>query len=210
MITREERKMVFENFSDWLSQMTPEKIFNGDFSVFLPIFYLIVSIAIYAILIWHFYRFIAKRNIFKISPKKHAKVIHFLKYFLLFPFVASIFFIGFSLMLLFLTKNLDLQSVLSTSFAVIAAIRITAYYSEDLSKDLAKLLPFVLLGVFLVDPSYFSFEDIINKINSLPQLLTLCIQFILFIVLIEWILRIVLAIRNAFPSKKQKQPVEKS
>jgi len=203
--------MVFENFSDWLSQMSLEKILSGDFSAFLPIFYLIVSIAIYAILIWHFYRFIAKRDIFKTSPKKHSKVIHFLKYFLLFPFIASIFFIGFSLMLLFLTKNLELQAILSTSFAVIAAIRITAYYSEDLSKDLAKLLPFVLLGVFLIDPSYFSLEDIMNKINSLPQFLTLCIQSILLIVLIEWILRIGVTIVQYFRSlKRQKQPIEKS
>ena len=203
--------MVFENFSDWLSQMSPEKILSGDFSAFLPVFYLIISMAIYAILIWHFYRFIAKRDIFKISQRKHAKIIHFLKYFLLFPFIASLCFIGFSLMLLFLTKNLELQVTLSTSFAVIAAIRITAYYSEDLSKDLAKLLPFVLLGVFLVDPSYFSLEDIMDKINSLPQFLTLCIQSILLIVLIEWILRAGLTVVQYFRSlKNQDQPVEKS
>lgn len=200
--------MAFENLTDWLSQLSPEKILSGDVSVLLPIFYLVLSIAIYAILIWHFYRFIAKRDLFKISPRKHAKVIHFLKYSLLFPIIASLFFIGFSLMLLFLTKDLELKAILSTSFAVIAAIRITAYYSEDLSKDLAKLLPFVLLGVFLVDPSYFSFADIMNKINSLPQFLALCIQFILFIALIEWILRIGLKVVQYFRSSK-KQAVKK-
>ena len=67
----------------------------------------------------------------------------------------------------------------------------TAYYNEDLSKDLAKLMPFVLLGVFLVDPSYFSWSDIMSKINSLPEFFAMGIQFILLIMIIEWILRIV-------------------
>src|SRR4030043_178857 len=105
--------MVFENFSQWLTQFSIEDIFRGDFSALLPIFYLAISIAIYAILIWHFYRFIAKRDIFKIRPRKHATIIHFLKYSLLFPFLASLFFIGFSLMLLFLAKDLKITTVLS-------------------------------------------------------------------------------------------------
>ncbi|MBE3122156.1 MAG: hypothetical protein IMZ43_02055 [Thermoplasmata archaeon] len=183
--------MVFEKFSEWAAQFSIEDIFRGDFSSFLPLLYLAVSIAIYSILIWHFYRFIAKRDIFKISPRKHAKIIHFLKYSLLFPFLASLFFIGFSLMLLFLAKNLEIATILSTSFAIIIAIRMTAYYNEDLSKDLAKLMPFVLLGVFLVDPSYFSWSDIMSKINSLPEFFAMGIQFILLIMIIEWILRIV-------------------
>jgi len=91
-------------------------------------------------------------------------------------------------MLLFLAKDLEIATVLSTSFAIIIAIRMTAYYNEDLSKDVAKLLPLVLLGVFLVDPSYFRWNDIIDKINSLPEFFTVCIQFILIIMIIEWIL----------------------
>ncbi len=70
--------MVFEKFSEWAAQFSIEDIFRGDFSSFLPLLYLAVSMTIYSILIWHFYRYIAKRNIFKISPRKHAKIIHFL------------------------------------------------------------------------------------------------------------------------------------
>jgi hypothetical protein len=165
---------------------------------------LIVSIAIYSILIWHFYRYIARRDCFKISPRRHKKVIGFLKYFLFFPAVAFLFFAGFSLMMLFLTKSYEIPDVLSTSFAIIAAIRICSYYSEDLSKDIAKMLPFALLAIFLVDASYFRFSDITAKIGSLPEFFTVCIQFIVFIILMEWILRILLTIRYAiFPKKQQ-------
>jgi hypothetical protein len=200
----EEIAMVGEGISEWASEFSLDKILSGDFSGFAAIFYLVVSIAIYSILIWHFYRYIARRDCFKISPRRHKKVIGFLKYFLFFPFVAFLFFAGFSLMMLFLTKSYEIPDVLSTSFAIIAAIRICAYYSEDLSKDIAKMLPFALLAIFLVDASYFRFSDITAKIGSLPEFFTVCIQFIVFIILMEWILRILLAIRYAiFPKKRQ-------
>ena len=63
--------------------------------------YLIISIAIYSIIIWHFYRFVAKRDIFKISFRKYSKIFGFIKYFFLFPFVAFLFFVGFLLLLFF-------------------------------------------------------------------------------------------------------------
>jgi hypothetical protein len=196
--------MVFEKFSEWAAQFSIQDIFRGDFSAFVPLLYLAISIAIYSILIWHYYRFIARRDIFKFTSKKHVQTFVFLKHILLFPLVAVGFFAGFALMLLFLAKDLEIATVLSTSFAVIVAIRITAYYNEDLSKDLAKLLPFVLLGVFLVDPSYFRWSDILTTINSLPEFFTICIQFILIILVIEWILRGVLAVvQRVRPLKKQ-------
>ena len=99
-------------------------------------------------------------------------------------------------MILFITREYEFVSILTTSFAVVIAIRLTAYYSEDLSKDVAKILPFALLGLFIADPSYFSYVEIASKINSLPEFLNLCVQFIVLIVIVEWILRIILSIRK--------------
>jgi hypothetical protein len=196
--------MNFPNFSDWVSNFSLEELLSGNFSSFVPLFYLVISIAMYSIIIWHFYRFIARRDCFKMSECNHPKLVGFLKYFFLFPFVAIIFFLGFSLLLLFLTANLDVSMVLSTSFAIILAIRITSYYNEDLSKDLAKMLPFALLGIFLVNPSYFNFDVTMNNINSLPQHVNIFVIYILFMIIIEWILRIALMIRYAiFPKKKE-------
>ena len=194
--------MAFENFSDLTSTFSLKSILSGDPSAFLPIFYLVVSIAIYSIVIWHFYRFIARRDCLTIHSVSHPKVVGFLKYFFVFPFIAFLFFLGFSLMMLFLTRDYEILAVLSTSFAVIVAIRITAYYSRDLSKDVAKMLPFALLGLFLVTPTYFSFEEIIDKIYLLPEFFNLCIQFIILITLVEWILRIILAVKNAISTAR--------
>ena len=200
--------MVGENLTNWLSQLSLDNLFSGDFKGLIPLFYLAVSIAIYAILIWHFYRYIAKRDCFKISTGRHPKTIGFIKYFLLYPFVAVLFFMGFSMLMLSITKTEaeleQIRLILTTAFAIILAIRITAYYSEDLSKDVAKMIPFALLGVFLVDPQYFNIQTIQEKINLLPDLLTWSIQFIFYIIIIEWILRIILNIKLTIFPKKEK------
>jgi hypothetical protein len=189
-----DEQMVFDGFAEIAGDISLSGIFKGDLSSLLSIFYLIISVAIYSIIIWHFYRFIAKRDIFKISFKSYPRFIGVLKYLFLYPFAAFLFFLGFSIMLLFLTKNLEIIEILSTSFALIAAIRISAYYSDDLSKDVAKMLPFALLGIFLIDPSFFLIEDVTNKILLLPEFFTVCIQFIIFIVVVEWILRFLLTV----------------
>ena len=205
--------MVFENLTDIFSNFSAKSIINFDYSIISPLFYLILLIALYSIIIWHFYRFIAKRDCFNIKTIHHQKFFSILKYFFIYPIVALLFFIGFSLMILFITRDLEFVSILSTSFAIVIAIRLTAYYSEDLSKDVAKMLPFALLGLFLADPSFFSLEEITTKINSLPEFLTLCFQFIILIVIVEWILRIFLSIRKRLfiymnPEYFQKKPVK--
>jgi hypothetical protein len=198
----------YSEVSSRLSEsLSLERIMGGDLSGLLAVFYLAVSIAIYSVIIYHFYRYVARRDCFKSSKRKHTKTIGFLKYFFLFPFVVIIFFMGFSMMLLFLAKDLNPQVVLSTSFAIILAIRICSYYTEDLSKDVAKMLPFALLGVFLVSPSYFEASDISDKINQLPELANIAIQYMLFIIIVEWILRILLVIkRRILPAKEVPVP----
>jgi hypothetical protein len=194
--------MDIENWAQW--SIDPNEFWHFDADFYLALAYLIISIAIYGIFIWHFYRFIARRDCFKLRPTSHPRIVGFLKYFFLFPFVAFLFFMGFSLLILFLTRVYENDMALSTSFALVLAIRITAYYSEDLSKDVAKMLPFALLGVFLVDPSYFDFTAIVDKINTIPDYFTQMLQYILLIIIVEWILRIALTIKRTIcPSSIQ-------
>lgn len=193
-----------EGLTNLTEHLSFDKILSGDFSGVISLFYIAILIAIYSVAIYHFYRYIARRDCFKPSKRKHTKAVGFFKYFLLFPFIAVIFFLGFSMMLLFMAKDISLDLVLSTSFAIVIAIRICSYYTEDLSRDVAKMLPFALLGIFLVSPSYFILEDITNKINSLPELVNIATRYILFVIIVEWILRISLSVRYAiFPKKEE-------
>ena len=66
------------------------------------------------------------------------------------------------------------------------------------------MLPFALLGVFLVSPSYFEISDIGVKINQLPDLINVAATYLFFLIIIEWILRILLNIRYFLFPKKEK------
>ena len=205
--------MAMEDIADvsqWSENFSPEQLLSGNLEAFQALFYLIIMIAIYSIAIYHFYRYAARRDCFKPSMCKHSKFVGFCKYFFLFPFVAMIFFLGFSLILISLTKesSYDISGILSLSFAIIVTIRITAYYTEDLSKDVSKMLPFAVLGVFLVDSSYFSIETVMTRIATLPDYVNTIIQFLVLIILVEWILRISLNIRYKILTKKEDVSIE--
>ena len=199
--------MAMENVADiseWTQNFSIEQLMKGNFEAFQALFYLIIMIAIYSIAIYHFYRYAARRDCFKPSMRKHSKFVGFCKYFFLFPFVAIVFFLGFSLILISLTKesSYDISGILSLSFAIIVTIRITAYYTEDLSKDVSKMLPFAVLGIFLVDSSYFSMETVLQRISTLPEYVNMITQFIVLIIIVEWILRASLNIRYKILPKK--------
>ena len=201
--------MQFENLSDIVMNFSFQQILKGDFEFFIPLLYLIISIAIYSIMIWHFYRFIATRDCFKLKYTRHPKILTACRYFLFYPIIAFLFFAGFSTMMMFLTRDYSISSLLSTSFSIVVAIRLTAYYNDDLSKDVAKMLPFALLGLVLVDPSYFLIEDIIIKVNQLPSFFAQVVQYIIFIVLVEWILRSFLFVKDKIMSRKEFHSVKK-
>jgi len=200
----------FDSASEWTRNFSLEEILSGNLTGFVSLFYLIILIAIYAIIIYHFYRYIARRDCFKPSKREHTKLIGFLKYTFLFPFVAILFFLGFSMIFIFLTESENIGAILTTAFAIIVAIRITAYYTEDLSKDVAKMLPFAILGIFLVDPEYFTIESAMDKINILPDYVNVIAQYILLIIIVEWVLRISLNIRYAILPKKEVTPTEET
>ena len=68
------------------------------------------------------------------------------------------------------------------------------------------MLPFALLGIFLVSPSYFEISDIQAKINQLPDLVNIAVIYLIFLTLVEWILRILLNIKRLiFPSKEKSE-----
>ena len=58
-----------------------------------------------------------------------------------------------SAILVVLNGGQELSSVAELAVAVVGAIRITSYFSENLAQDLSKMLPFAVLGVFLADGS---------------------------------------------------------
>lgn len=176
----------------------------------------LTGMVLYAIIIWHFYQFMAKRELFKMKIERPArgfsyfikKIFDFfefiLHYVFIFPVISFIWFLVLSGFLMFLSKSNDMGQIFLISITVIATARITAYYNEDLSKDISKLVPFALLGVFIVDPTYFSMDATMAKFFSLPDFFHVILQYLIALVMMEFLLRVLYGIKIwMFAEKKQ-------
>lgn len=170
-----------------------------------------LSIVIYGILIYQFYRFAAKRDVFGFDIEKYRKertsifsaifnaILGVFKYGVIFPFFVFIWFAGFSVLLFFMAaETMGVSEILMISVAFVAAIRIASYYSEDLGKDMAKLIPLALLGIAIVDVSFFKLARVYERIDQIPLFITEIATFFTFIVVLEWMLRILLSVKFMF------------
>jgi len=176
-----------------------------------PAFLFILGVAVYSMFIFKFYRFIARREIFSLKHSESEErknffgaVFYVLKYLIIFPLFTFFWFLVFSMILAFLSKQNEISTILIISIALVGTIRIVSYYSEDLSKDLAKMLPFALLGVFLVDVSYFSLPNSLGIIKQLPGMWREVSYYLAFIVLLEFVLRIIYGIAKMFRKDNRK------
>ena len=87
--------------------------------------------------------------------------------------------------------------------AIIGAIRIAAHYNNDLSRDLAKMIPFAFLGVYVVDMKILSVNAIVTRGLEFLSMIEQMLFFLLFIVVLELALRIIQSVINAVKTKKE-------
>ena len=170
---------------------------------FLNLFLIVLLIFIYSVFIWKFYRFVAKKNIIELNLNKYnrsehpvlsktiAAVFYFIEYIIVMPFLIFFWFSIFTLFLIFLTDSLEIGFLLIMSAGIIAAIRMTSYYNEGLSRDLAKLFPFTLLAISLLNANFFSIERILSRFQDIPTFFGEIFIYLIFIIILEIILRVV-------------------
>ncbi len=171
---------------------------------FINLFMIVALIFIYVVFIWKLYKFISTKNIiglnlnqynkssYPLLTKLFAGAFFFLEYIIILPFLIFFWYAIFALFLIFLTNNLDINSILILSAVIVSAIRMTSYipnYGEKLAADLAKLLPFTLLAVSLLNPGFFSFENILSQLSQLPEFFSQITSYLIFIITLEIILR---------------------
>lgn len=169
---------------------------------FLGLFFISIVIVIYGILVWKFYRFAAKKDIIQLNLKKYNRSAHpflsktiaaglyILEYMIILPFLVFFWFAVFTIFLILLTDNLELSKILLISATVIVAVRMTAYYKEDVSKEIAKLLPYTLLGVAIVSGGGFSMQKVLTQIFAFPSFFPHLASYLIFVFAMEFILRV--------------------
>ncbi len=109
----------------------------------------------------------------------------------------------FSFLLFVLSKSRPIEDILFLGIIVVAATRIGAYVSEKLAEDMAKLLPLTLIAIFLMDPKAITFQTITSSFSVLLGQVPRVAKYLLFIIAVEWILRLVNRLfSSAKPSKQ--------
>ncbi|MEM5854613.1 MAG: hypothetical protein QW228_09675 [Candidatus Aenigmatarchaeota archaeon] len=170
---------------------------------FLRISFFTFALFIFGIIMWKFYSTLAKRDLFKVNISSYMSkwerfggaISFFLKYTIIFPFYTFFWFILFSIFLIFLAKSVSMQEIFLISIAMISFVRITAYFKEELAKDIAEVIPITFLVIFLTDPTFFSINVILARweefLSSFPGVLF----YLVFTICLEWILRILYLIK---------------
>ena len=171
-----------------------------------PVSVYIAGMAVYALFVFTFYRFVAARDMFALDLSRYEQsrhqavrsVLHVIlyaaKYILLFPFFAFFWFAVITAILAFLARDQSFSQVLLMGLATVGTIRVAAYVKEDLSRDLAKMLPFAVLGIFLVNTSFFQIDDSLALLDETLEYTDNILYYLLYLIALEFALRLAMGI----------------
>lgn len=191
--------------------------FSPTIRILIELSLLVMLVFLYSIFIWKIYHVISAKNILKLdlnryntsehplSEKLLAGLFYFLEYILILPFLIFFWFTAFTLFLILITENLEIQNILIISATIIAVIRMASYYKEDLSKELSKMLPFTLLAIAITNPGFFNFEQVLSHFSKIPSLLNQIPIYLLFIIFLEAIMRFFDFIFSLFGLEEDKE-----
>ena len=194
---------IFESPQSLLEQLSID--FGRDVST-LDLLGFSFGMVAYGVFVWHFYRLIARREIVSMTLQKYhtggkkltSIIVYFAKYIIVFPLVVTAWFFAYSLFMFFLAPDIDHDFVFLIVISLVVAIRIAAYYKEDLSKDLAKMIPFSLLGIFLVNNTLFTIDQFVERLDDFFPFIGKIMAFVLFAIGVEAALRILFLIKRRF------------
>ncbi|MDE2861097.1 MAG: hypothetical protein OYI31_06340 [Chloroflexota bacterium] len=183
----------------------------------VPLSFYVLAIAGYGVLVFKYYRFVAARDMFALDLSRYEGsrhglarsllhvILYVFKYLILFPVFAFFWFAVLTLVLAFLSKGQSFSETLLIAVATVSAIRVAAYYNEDLSRDLAKILPFAVMGVFLIDASFFSISDSLNTLNEASDYNEHILYYLLFLIALEFVLRIAVGVVSLFGRGRERK-----
>lgn len=210
MAVKEFFEGLMAGYTDITGQLTPE------FSLMINVFIFAILISFYSVFTYKFYRYISKKDLIELNLNKYntsqhpalnkffAGILYLIEYIIVLPFLVFFWFAILALIILVLTEEQTINQIVIVTAAIITAIRILAYYEEDLSRDLAKMFPFTVLAIAILTPGFFQLSRILENIQQIPDLLTSLLYFLALIVSVELILRVLDLIANFFRSESER------
>ena len=184
----------------------------------------VLGMSIYAIFVFKFYRFIAARDVFELDLTKYeglsfrwAKsllhlILYIVKYLLLFPVIAFLWFAVLTVILAFLSKEQSFSETLLIALVTVSAIRVTAYYKEDLARDLAKILPFAVLSALLINASFSSVSDSFDRLRVAGDHSETIFYYLVFLIALEFVLRLLMGVAKPIAGLRNRKdkPIDPS
>ena len=166
-----------------------------------------IGIAVYGIFVFNFYRFLARKDIFKLDLDKYnhttrplvhktfASILYVVKFLIVFPGFVFFWFVVLAFLLSLMARNQSVDSILLAAMGVVGSIRICAYYNQALSTDLAKILPFALLGITLIDRSLANIPTPSANLADAVERWETMVYYMAAVVILEMVMRILAGTR---------------
>lgn len=212
---------------DQNSQLSLDTIVQKLVELFQPdgkgiVFLLFMSgLAIYSIFVWFFYRYISRRELIPkfyekkqvILKKSKIKIALYLTaYAILYPVIIFVWFLIYTFLIFIVSHDLSIDLIGFVSLSLLGVIRITAYFKEDLARDVGKTIPFSLLAIFLTsipiysNPNLIQIDYLVSSFSDMAQYLPGIISGVLVMSVLEIILRVAFIIKRKFlPASEEKQ-----
>ena len=171
-----------------------------------PVVIYILGMAVYALFVFKFYNFVSSRDIFAFDVSRYEKarfraariflhsIFYVGKYLFVFPIVAFFWFAAITIMLSFLAPNQEFREILLVAMAVVGTIRISSYITEDLSRDLAKMLPFGVLAFLIINLASFDTSESLDVLKQADDNREAILYYLVFTIALEFAFRFTSAV----------------
>ena len=185
----------------------------------------ILAISAYSIFVFIFYRNLAKRDLITLNLDKYSNnltgkikkyiksIIFVIQYILIIPILLTFWTLVLAIILTLLSSDADHSRNALIATSVVGSVRILSYWTEDLSRDVAKMLPFGVLGVFLVGDAQVQVSEIRELLQSLEEIATSFVSSLFLIAVVEGVLRSITSIINLISLRRgnlsQKKEISK-
>ena len=166
-----------------------------------PLALIIGGITLYGVFVFNFYRFVARKDIITLDLQRHNQATHattrkalsvvfyIVRFLVVYPIFVFFWFCVMAGLLYVLSRNQSTETVMLVGMGVVGAIRVSSYYTEALSTDIAKILPFALLGTMIVDSSITRIFESTEGVTEATLSWETAVYYLIAVVVLEAILR---------------------
>ena len=186
-----------------------------------PTLMAVIAIAVYSGFVFMFYRILAKKDLLTLDLSKYAddfggkvkkylrSVLFVVQYIVVVPILIAFWTLVLAVILTLLSDNSDHARNALIATSVVGAVRILAYWTEDLSRDVAKMLPFAVLGVYLVSSTSVQWSEFRELLESLPELAKSFFSSLMLLAILETLLRIVTTLKRIRSKRWKRKKMQK-